>query len=278
MQKEKLMKEARQLINDFAGQKGMSKNKLAKKLEVSGAVLSFIENGQHDQLSDEILKGIISHLKAGTDFKILGTVNFNSVQNTCRETQSKSLLNAVIGFTGAGKTEALKDYYNRERNVYYVQCKNSMNRKQFLYEVLSEMGHNFMGSVYEMVKLICKQLNQHSEPPLLIIDEAGKLSTNVLLDLHDIRNATLYSAGILMAGCEYFKKNVEKAVEKDKTGYPEFYSRVVNWNELTKPSKAEIAAICKANGVTDDDTIKDFCKLSNYRLLYNAIVNERDAA
>jgi hypothetical protein len=275
MQKETLIQQARQLINDYTGQKKVSKNKLAAKLGVSGAVLTFIEQAQEQNLSEEMLLRVINGLKPSNDFKILGTSNYNSVQSICRQSQSRSQLNAIIGYTGAGKTTALYDYYSGGQNVYYLECKNSMNRKQFLNALLSEMGINYMGSVYEMVRMICGQLNGLNKP-LVIIDEAGKVSTNVLLDLHDIRNATMFNAGIVLAGCEYFQKDMEKAVTKEKTGYPEFHSRIMNWNILNKPTKAEIKAICESNGVANDDTIKDFYRLPNYRLLYNAIINERE--
>jgi hypothetical protein len=273
MQKENLIQQAKELINEFAAQKDLSKNKLAKKPNVSSAILSFIENGQCESVSEDMLLKIINELKPKSAFNIMGTSNYNAIQSICKSTQLASHMNAIIGFTGAGKSTALYDYYRNGGNVYYIECKNSMNRKQFLHAVLAEMGINYLGSVYDMVKQICDYLNTQNKP-LLIIDEAGKVSTNILLDLHDIRNSTFHNAGIIMAGCEYFQRDVQKAVNKEKIGYPEFHSRVVNWNILNRPTKAEIAAICKANGISDEDLIKDFQKLPNYRLLYNAITNE----
>jgi len=275
MQKEKLIQQARQLINDYAGQKKVSKNKLANKLGVSAAVLTFIDQGLQDSLSEEMLLKIINALKPASEFNIIGTSNYNTIQAICEQSQSKSQLNAIIGYTGAGKSTALYDYYSSGQNVYYLECKNSMNRKQFLHALLAEMGVTYMGSVYDMVKQIIDQLNSQQKP-LVIIDEAGKVSTNVLLDLHDIRNATIYNSGIILAGCEYFQRNMLKAVDKEKTGYPEFHSRIMNWNVLNKPTKAEITAICTSNGVTNEETIKEFYRLPNYRLLHNAIINERD--
>ncbi|QTE39507.1 AAA family ATPase [Mucilaginibacter gossypii] len=274
MQKENLIQQARELINDYTGLKKVSKNRLASKIQVSPAVLTFIEQGNTDNLSEEMLLKVINALKPASDFTILGTSNYNSVQSICQKSQAHSLMNAVIGYTGAGKTTALYDYYRAGRNVYYVECKNSMNRRQFLHSVLLEMGINYLGSVYDMVKQIIEQLNSQTKP-LVIIDEAGKVSTNVLLDLHDIRNGTMYNAGIILAGCEYFQRDMEKAVTKEKPGYPEFHSRIVNWNILNRPTKTEITAICKGNGLNDDDIISDFHRLPNYRLLYNAILNER---
>lgn len=274
MQKENLFTEASQLIADFREQKKMSNVKIAHKVGVSNAIITFITNNQIDTVSEEMLLKIINGLKPKSAFSIVRTSNYSTIQNICADSSKGHKLTAIIGYAGAGKTTALYDYYRGNRDVFYVECKNSMNRKQFFYKVLSEMGINFLGTVYEMINKIADELNSRINP-LLIIDEAGKLSANIILDLHDLRNSTMYNASIVMAGCEYFQKNMIKAVDKDKTGYPEFYSRVVNWHVLSRPTKAEVTAICQNNGVTNNEVIKDFYSLPNYRQLYNAIVNER---
>ena len=274
LSKEETFYEAQSLINDWKEQKKWSGNHIASVAEVNPAVISFILNDKIESVTIESLNSIIAALRPKTNFNLVGTSNYNTIFSICKDAKTHHKLTGIIGYPGAGKSTALYDYYRQNKNVFYVESKNSMNRKQFLHEVLLCFNINFMGSVYSMVKLIIDELNK-SESPLLIIDEAGKLSTSLILDLHDIRNATINNAAIIMAGCEYFKENILKAVAKDKIGYPEFYSRVVNWNVLSRPTKAEIKAICENNGVTDEDTIKNLSKLNNYRMLYNAIMNER---
>lgn len=208
-------------------------------------------------------------------FNKIRTSNFETIERICTDAQKKHKLTAIIGYTGAGKTTALKSYCTATKNTYYVECKNSMNRKQFLQAVLIQLGVNYYGTVYDMVETIVREINT-KQNPLLVIDEAGKLNMNLILDLHDLRNATIDKAGMVLAGCEYFQNNIEKKANDQKQGYPEFHSRVINWNVLAKPTKTEIKAIAESNGITNLETIKEFYKHSNYRLLYNAITNERD--
>lgn len=210
-----------------------------------------------------------------TGFNKVRTSNFETIERICADAQKKHKLTAIIGYTGAGKTTALKSYCAATPFTYYVECKNSMNRKQFLQAVLIQLGVNYFGTVYDMVETIVREISTKPDP-LLVIDEAGKLNMNLILDIHDLRNATMFTTGIVMAGCEYFQSNIEKKANDQKQGYPEFHSRVINWNVLAKPTKTEIKAIAEINGITNADTIKEFFKHSNYRLLYNAITNETD--
>jgi hypothetical protein len=119
-----------------------------------------------------------------------------------------------------------------------------------------------------MVTLIEEEFNT-LENPLLIIDEAGKLSHNLILDLHDLRNSTKHNLGIVLAGCEYFKDNLEKGVRKDKQGIPEFYTRIVSWQFLSLPTKKEVETIYKVNDVDLDSVSTQ--KYKNFRDIYNIV-------
>ncbi|MBL7973065.1 MAG: ATP-binding protein [Prolixibacteraceae bacterium] len=202
------------------------------------------------------------------EFKLIRTENFNTVQALCLDAQNRHLMVGLIGYTGAGKTTALKQYYQSTPNVYYVKCKNIMNRKQFFASVLKELGVNVGGTVFDMVNRIIDELNA-KENPLLIIDDAGKLSHTLILDLHDLRDSTNENLGIILAGCEYFKENLKTAVKRDKQGVPEFYSRIVSWQILSKPSKREVSAIFEVNGIENNDVPQH--RFSSFREIFNTI-------
>ncbi len=113
-----------------------------------------------------------------------------------------------------------KEYYRSEKNTYLVTCGKSMTAKQLLQHLLREMGIAFHGTIHEIIERITLELNKQHDP-LLIIDEAGKLSQLVMEYLHDLQNATEHNCGMVMAGVGYFKDNLKKASDNNKEGMPE---------------------------------------------------------
>lgn len=216
-----------------------------------------------------MLYKIVNSLKVDTNaYKLVNTSNLMAVTEVCKAAKANHHMYGLVGCTGSGKTTALKRFYKANKNVSYVECKHTMNCKQ----LLKELGINYVGTVYDMVTRIEEEFNS-LENPLLIIDEAGKLSHNLILDLHDLRNSTMNSLGLVLAGCEYFKDNLENGVRKDKQGIPEFYSRIITWQILGTPSKVEVHAIMNANNV-DINTV-DKKRFNNFREVYNVVSEYR---
>jgi DNA transposition AAA+ family ATPase len=267
-----IRQEAKSLLTNYLETKKVSKVKLAKKIGISHAVLTYVTQEQWENVSDEMLYKIINSLKISNEvYKIIKTANYNTVFNLCEKAQRWHHMYGLIGCAGSGKTTALKRFYKAHRNVFYVECKHTMNRKQFFASILKELGINYVGTVYDMVTRIEEEFNS-LENPLLIIDEAGKLSHNLILDLHDLRNSTMNNLGIVLAGCEYFKDNLEKGVQKDKQGIPEFYGRVVQWQMLNTPTKKEVEAICNINNVDIESMTKRV--YPNFREVYNDVSSQ----
>lgn len=171
-----------------------------------------------------------------------------------------------------GKTTALQNYYNSNGNTFLVTCNRAMRSKQFLGEILRSLEINYIASDYEMVKMIIDVLNK-KDNPLLIIDEASKLSPTAIMYMQDIWDGIEDNAGIVLAGVEYLLGNIKKGAERNKIGMPEFYGRVASWTYLQEPTKKEIEAISQNNGLTNPDDIKKMYRLGNFRYVRNSILN-----
>ena len=271
MKKTDLQQEVKELINGYLMQKKVSQNKLAEMLGVSAATISNIQNEFWERVNESMLLKIKGFFNA-KDWNVVETTNFSTIQDKCQEARERKMMIGIIGFTGAGKTTASRHYFDSNANTYLVTCGRTMRTKQFLGEILRAMGINYVASDYEMVRCIIEELNKTNNP-LLIIDEASKLSPNALMYIQDIWDGIESNSGIILAGVEYLLLNIKKGAERNKIGMPEFYGRVAQWQHLVKPRRKEIESICVHNGVTNENLIKDMYRLDNFRYVRNSILN-----
>lgn len=118
---------------------------------------------------------------------------------------------------------------------------------------------------------IADELNTISSP-LVIVDEAGKITHTMILYLHVLRDKTLKNCGFVLGGMPYFKSNLVKFSNKGKEGFAEFLRRINIWNTLSGLSRNEIKYVCETNGITDAEIIKELYTKKRFGDLQNAIL------
>lgn len=143
--------EIKEAIKIYKASKGLSQNKLANQIGVSSATLSQIENGNWNDIKDEMWRKIKNKVcDADTNNKLFVTNDFTACVNACEIAQKNKFMVGITGDTGTGKTTALENYSKR-KNVFYVVYDKTMKPKQFFIALLREMGVDFEGSINEMV-------------------------------------------------------------------------------------------------------------------------------
>lgn len=271
MKKETLHEEVKQLILELIEKKQVSQQKLSEMLGVSSATISNIINDRHDRFQESMLLKIKAYFNT-KDWNLIETSNFANIQKQCDQARYRHCLIGIVGYSGAGKTTALQNYYATNTDTFMVTCGRSMRTKQLLAEILKALGVNYVASDYEMVRMVIEELNKR-ENPLLIIDEASKLSSNALMYIQDIHDGTDNNAGIIIAGVDYLLTNLKKNADRNKAGMPEFYGRVALWQHLDNPTRKEIEAVCTNNGLDEPSVIRDIVRLGNFRQVRNSILN-----
>lgn len=262
--------EIKQAINAYCEAKGISKNELAAKMEVSGATLSKIEADNWESINEKLWRKIWLYVGNDMTPEIFDTADYRACFNACEIARKNRFMVGLTGDTGMGKTTALLSYA-MQKNTFYLVCEKSMKPKRFFSNILKEMGISLDASIYEMVNRIADELNSLSSP-LLIIDEAGKITQTIMLYLHDLRNKTNRNCGILLGGMPNLKTNLIKGSNKEKEGYAEFLRRINVWHSLKGLSRKEIEIICKDYGITDAETIREMMPNKRFGDLYNAIL------
>ena len=260
-------KQISEQLRAYCEQKG-SQNKAAASLNgVSSATVSKVLAGNWDTIADDMWRSIAGQIGAGKTaegWQLVPTRAYKAMTFTLESSQHDALVVGVIGEAGSGKTEAIKTYTAGGRNVYHLVCSEYWNRRTFMAKVLQTMGATYSGNtVADMMDTIVDTLKR-KESPLIVLDEADKLSDQVLYFFISLYNQLEGHCGIIMTATRYLKARIEKGVRLNRKGYAEIFSRIGRkFVELPLLNSEDVAAVCVANGITEAKTI-------------NGIVDEAD--
>ncbi len=236
-----------------------SQNKAARSLNgTSTATISKMLSGDWETISDEMWRAVAAQIGHDTSaWQIVQTNAFKRMTFLMEQAKEESLVIAITGFAGCGKTEAIKSYAKGKRNVYHLMCSEYWNRRTFISKLLRVLGKDMGGNVSDQMDEIVETLNS-ADAPLVILDEADKLSDQVLYFFISLYNQLEGHCGIILVATEYLKKRIERGVRLKKKGYEEIYSRVGRkFVPLQVINDEDVVAVCKANGITDAATIRE---------------------
>ncbi len=231
-----------------------SQNAAAKSLRgVSAATVSQILNGNWDLISDDMWRTVGNQI--GYDprnWVVIETEGHRRMTQVLTDAQRHSLVMAVTGDAGCGKSQAIKVYAGGNRNVIALSCSEYWNRKEFLGELLQSLGTEPGGStVADMMREAIRQLKRR-EGVLIVLDEADKLSDQVLHFFITIYNKLEDTVGIVLCATQYLKKRIERGVVNNRKGYKEIYSRIGRkFIPMPVVNRGDIKAVCTANGLED---------------------------
>jgi DNA transposition AAA+ family ATPase len=262
--------EIKTAINSYCIAKGLSKNELATQLSVSPATLSNIENDNWKNIDQRMWQKIWNKVGRSKSVQLFQTKDFIATQKACQFARDNSLMIGLIADTGMGKTTTLLNYSHR-KNTFYISFDKTMRPRQFFAALLKEMGIAFEGNINEMVNRIADELIV-LDTPLIIVDEAGKITHTMILYLQVLKDKTFNACGYVLAGMPYFKSNLIKLSNKQKEGYAEFYRRVNVWQALEGLTRDEIKYICDEHGITDADQQREFYNKKRFGDLVNALL------
>lgn len=231
-----------------------SQNRAANSLKgVSSATISQMLNNNWELIKDEMWRNVASQIGYKDErWEAVETANFKRMQALLADVKENSLVMAITGDAGTGKTFAAKHFAENKKQTYLLCCNEYWNRKLFLAELLTAMGRDYNGyTVGEMMHEAVRALKTQ-ENPLIILDEADKLSDQVLYFFITLYNQLDGECGIVMTATNHLEKRLKRGIKLNKKGYTEIWSRLGRkCIELKGVSAADITAICDANGITE---------------------------
>jgi len=232
-----------------------SQNRAAASLRgVSASTVSQILSGKTELVSDVMWRSIAAQIGykdnnwepvETTDFKLL-TRFFTDAKE-----DDNPMVLAITGNAGTGKTFTARHYADNNKNVYMLCCAEFWTRRVFMQELLTAMGIDHRGnSINEMMAEAVHFLKTDNKP-LLILDEADKLTDQVFYFFITLYNRLENECGIVLLATKYLEKRLRRSADLSKRGYEEIWSRVGKKCIVLKGvGAADIVAICEANGIT----------------------------
>lgn len=255
LQKQEIADQLRRYIGRFESQ-----NKAANSLKgVSSATISQMLNRNWELIKDEMWRNVAAQIGFSTnEWVIVETRDFQRINILLTDAQNNSNVYAIVGDAGSGKSVALRQFSNDHKRVYLLQCNEYWNRKMFLQELLTSMGCDHSGyTVGEMMHEVVRHLKM-KENPLIIMDEADKLSDQVMYFFITIYNQLEDHCGIVLCATNHLEKRIKRGIKLNKKGYAEIYSRIGRrFVKLQGVGASDIAAVCMANGISDKSQIKE---------------------
>lgn len=237
-----------------------SQNKAATTLKgASSAILSQMLNNRWEKISDDMWRNIAAQITTTTSngWQLVETRDFKLINHLLKDAKQSSQVFAITGAAGSGKSITLKDFAERNKQVYLLSCAEYWNRKYFLSELLLVMGKDASGlTVADMMEEVVSTLKKQ-ESPLIIMDEADKLTDQVLYFFITLYNQLEDQCGLVLCATDHLSKRIKKGLRLNKRGYQEIFSRMGRkFIELKGVGFTDVTQICIANGVLNQATIK----------------------
>ena len=252
-------------LGEYCEMKGSQKRAATSLVGVSPATVTQIVTGKWELINEKMWRSIAAQIGVKqTRWNIVETRNYRALSDIFADAQENALVLAVCGEAGTGKSLTAAHYGAENPNVYVLACSEYWNRKTFLRELLRVMGKNPAGdTVGDMVDDVVMELKRR-ENPLIILDEADKLSDQVMFFFITFYNKLEDYCGIVLMATDYLEKKVRRGLRLNKKGYKEIYSRIGRrFVAMPGLSATDISDVCRANGVEslrEIDTVKKDCE------------------
>lgn len=236
-----------------------SQNKAANTLKgVSSATISQMINGKWRLIAEVMWRNVASQIGwRDHEWNSAQTSNLDELKGFYAAAQEKRMVLAISADAGTGKTWGAREYCSENKSAYLLQCNEFWNKKTFLAELSRIVGIDSRDlTMGEMMQDIIWQLKS-DESPLVILDEADKLSDGILYFFITLYNYLEDQCGLVLQATDYLEKRMKAGLRANSKGFPEIWSRVGRkCIKLNGVNADDIRNICLANGLNNEKEIE----------------------
>ncbi len=224
---------------------------------ISSSTISQVKNNNWELLSERLWHHIARQVGFYCgEWQPADTSGYLLLRILFSDAQHYNMAYGVSMETGLGKTFTAGQYTREQENVYFMAGSTEYNRKSFMTLMLRSAGLDATGTVPELMSRFADHVAAQ-EAPLVIIDDAHKLKDRVLHLLVLLANSLAGKAGIIIMGSPELRMRIVEGVRLKKVGFDEIYKSIGRrFITLTTLAMKDVEAVCRANGVHDDDIIE----------------------
>lgn len=240
--------------------------KHASSLGISTSSYSAVKNGQLDRTLSEgewirIARKLSVDLREGMEWKAANTATFRYITAQLEFCQQSSLSSILCDMPNIGKTFTARHYVRNHANAVYIDCSQVKTKTQLVKKIAEEFGVGSRGWYVDVYNDLTYYLRS-VERPLIILDEAGDLKNEAMLELKALWNATERCCAWYMMGADGLKERIRRSIETKMVGYTEMLSRYGDrYNHVTPDDARErerflmdqAAMVCKVNAPEGTD-------------------------
>lgn len=258
-QKQEIKKLTQAFIDAQRANGKSQKAAVALLKDTSEATIINLLNDRWENISDAMWRNVGNQVGWNTmgTWQMADNRNVQIMYTFFEDAREYGNVFAIIGPPGSGKSYIAEQNAATHPNTYHIECDDYWNRRMFLSAILEKMGRRDTGyNIGEMMEYIVDTLRKQDNP-VLLINEADKLSDQVLYFFITLYNRLKGKCGIVLLATDYLEKRIRRGRALKKKGFEEIYSRIgKKYIELKEFTTAEMEAIIRANGIEDPTDIR----------------------
>ena len=254
-EKQRISRQLKRYIEQKAG----SQNKASTMLGIGKSTVSVALQGDPDgKVSDEMWREIDAKTKpaSGTrGWNLVATGVYNEISLVLQDAQADAGCTWIVAEAGSGKSTTARHYAETTPHAHYVLCAD-MVRSEFLQEVARCIGKKLTGASLRLQLMDIVHHLQSEECPILIFDEADKLTDGVFNYFVQFYNLLEDRCGLVFLSTSSIEQRMRRGLRHNKRGFAEFNSRLGRRFFRTEPvSSQDVYAVCVGNGITDEQVL-----------------------
>ena len=223
-----IKRKAVQALIDVRGNFSGTNEKFAKQWGFTGAIWSRMRKGNVDGLvKDSTWLNICRELDvvAGErKWYMANTDVFITIKDDVIFCKKNAKAKMFVDECGIGKTFAVKYLSKTLKDCFYLDASQAKTPQLFVKKLAKIIGITKPAS-YNATKDEIKQYLKLLPDPIVIIDEAGDLNYNALLELKEFWNATEGACGWYLVGADGLREKLRRGVSNKTVGFAEIFSR-----------------------------------------------------